>query len=101
MGEYIGIGLLIVGLVWFVIGKIWFVLHPFSESVGWGIACLFIPFASLFFLFKSKKALVPFLAAYFAVMLIIVGLIIMAEFGGQSFRDKMSKPPTNITNPKR
>jgi hypothetical protein len=84
-----------------VIGKIWFVTFAFRKSTGWGLACIFIPFASLFFLFKSKKVLVPFLAAYFAAIPIIVGLIIMAEFGGQSYRDKMSKPPTEITNPRR
>ena len=41
--------LLMLGVIMSVIGAIWFYIVVFSESLLWGLLCLFIPFASLIF----------------------------------------------------
>lgn len=44
--------LVVVGLIASLIGSIMFLMAAFRESVGWGLAVLFIPFASLVFMVK-------------------------------------------------
>jgi len=46
MGELI----IILGIVVFIIGGFAFLIAAFRESLWWGLACLFIPIVSLFFL---------------------------------------------------
>jgi hypothetical protein len=47
-----GAGLLLVGVLVFGAAWIWFLVRAFNVSVGWGLACLFLPFAPLVFLIK-------------------------------------------------
>jgi hypothetical protein len=48
------------GLILCLLGGIFLLLHGFRESVGWGLAMLFVPFVSLIFLIlhwsKAKNA---------------------------------------------
>ena len=48
--------LLCLGALCVVIGAILLIVAAFRESVGWGLAVIFIPFASLVFLFKHWDA---------------------------------------------
>ena len=48
--EILGIVLQIVGFIIFAFGGIWFVVESFRESVWWGLAVMFIPFAETIFL---------------------------------------------------
>jgi hypothetical protein len=55
------------------IGSIWFYVEAFKESVGWFLACLLLPFATIIFLFmKPEKAFWPtatiFLGVFFFFM---------------------------------
>lgn len=48
------------GILLSVIGSIWFYVEAFRQDVVWGFACLFIPFATLVFLFKyTERVLMP------------------------------------------
>jgi hypothetical protein len=63
--------------------SIWFLVRAFGVNVGWGFACLFLPFASLIFLIMHwDEAGKPFLvslggsvAAVAGVFLILGGLV--------------------------
>lgn len=59
--------LLIIGALISLAGSIWFIVVTFQTSIAWGICCLFVPFASLVFLFvhwdESKKPLLLSLTA--------------------------------------
>ncbi len=55
------------------IGSIWFYVEAFKESLGWFLACLFLPFATfVFLLMKPQRAFWPtatiFLGAFFFLM---------------------------------
>lgn len=41
---------MILGLIIFIVGGFWFLVRAFTESVLWGLAVLFVPIVSLFFL---------------------------------------------------
>ena len=93
MTEYIGIGLVLFAVGWFCITKLWFVVVlPFSTSIGWGLACLFIPFAYPIYLRTFGKSSLIYLLPYFAAVPLVIGLAVQAEFGGESYREKMKAP---------
>ena len=48
--EILGGILAILGVILAFIGNIWFLVAAFRVSIWWGLACLFLPFVSLFFL---------------------------------------------------
>lgn len=69
-----GLLLIIAGVIISLIGGIWFLIAAFQESVLWGLACLFVPIASLFFLMShSDKALNPFLMSFGGGVLFYIG----------------------------
>lgn len=73
------IGLILIGLGFMVvlISGIWFLVVAFRESVLWGLACLFIPIAQLFFLIVHwPVAKRPFLYQLSGLVLIIIGALI-------------------------
>jgi hypothetical protein len=75
-GDAIMIGMVVmfVGVAIAVIGGIWLLVVAFQESVGWGIACLLIPFVSLVFVIMHwDKAKKPFLVNLLGAAIIIVG----------------------------
>jgi hypothetical protein len=52
----------VVGLLIAIGGGIWLLVVAFQESVGWGLACLLIPCAALYFVFTHwEKSKTPFL----------------------------------------
>ena len=55
---------------------IWLIVLAFRESVGWGVACLLIPFAGLVFAVKYwEDAKVPFVISLASIGLFMVGTL--------------------------
>lgn len=55
-----GMAFFSIGALVMLAGSIWFYVEAFRESLGWGIACLFFPLATITFLFiKPERALWP------------------------------------------
>ena len=65
--------ILIISVVLLLIGIIGFIIKTFSESFVWGLACMFIPFAWIFFIFKTGKG-----GGY--VMLVIIAFLLLFMF---------------------
>jgi hypothetical protein len=69
-----GMALLVIGILLSVVGGIWLLITAFQESVGWGLACMFLPIVSLIFVFlhweESKR---PFLIGLAGNILVIAG----------------------------
>jgi len=78
--NHVGIGLLLLGLVIFVIGGFWFLIAAFRESLWWGLACLFLPFVSLFFLIVHwPEARRPFFFQLLGFVVLLVGFFISPQ----------------------
>ena len=75
--DLIAVSLMLLGLAIFIVGGIWFLVAAFRESVLWGLACLFIPIVSLFFLIVHwPEAKRPFFLQLVAFVMILVAVII-------------------------
>ena len=75
--EIAAIVLVLTGLVLFVVGGFWFLVAAFRESVLWGLACLFVPIVSLFFLIVHwSEARRPFFLQLLAFALILAGVVL-------------------------
>ncbi|MBX3438203.1 MAG: hypothetical protein KF861_11980, partial [Planctomycetaceae bacterium] len=54
--------------------SLWMLVLAFQESLGWGLAYIFIPFAALVFLIQHwDKAKQPFLLSLLAVVVFMAG----------------------------
>jgi FtsH-binding integral membrane protein len=77
--EIAGLCLILLGsaLVLMLIGGIWFLVAAFSESILWGLACLFIPLVQLFFLIVHwNSAKKPFGLQLLGLVAVVAGIII-------------------------
>jgi len=71
-----GTFLLVVGLIGSVVGGIWLLITAFQESVGWGLACMFLPVVSLIFVFVHwQEAKRPFLVGLAGNLILIAGAV--------------------------
>ena len=76
IGVYVGI----LGIIISVVGGIWFLVAAFKVSIGWGIACLFLPFVQLIFLFVHwKEARKPFAVGVLSMGVLFVAAFLMVE----------------------
>jgi hypothetical protein len=76
MGGVVIVLLIAAALVW-IVGWIWFLAAAFRVSALWGLACLFVPFASLVFLVTHwKEAKNPFLLSMAGGVLFFVPMAI-------------------------
>lgn len=83
--------LVIVGAGLMLIGGIKFIIAAFSESIIWGLACIFLPIASLLFLLGHwEEAKDGFLLQIAGAGVIILSVVI---FGGE--RHVFAKPLDN------
>jgi hypothetical protein len=65
--------LLFLGSALSLIGGIWFMVAAFQESIVWGLACLFLPVAWLFFLFLHwGEAKQPFLLSLAGAVCVVI-----------------------------
>ncbi len=72
--------IILLGIVIFVIGGLFFLVAAFRESIWWGLACLFIPIVSLFFLIVHwRVAGKPFLIQLLGFADLAVGAIISPQ----------------------
>jgi hypothetical protein len=70
----------LLGLIISMVGSIWFYIIAFKTSVGWGFACLIIPFASLVFMIKHfDEVLEPFLISVVGSLLIFISSALMGN----------------------
>ena len=75
--EALGLLLFGIGLLIFVIGGFWFLFVVFIEGVMWGLACIFLPFVSLIFLFMHwDRAKQPFLLQLAGSVSMVIGALI-------------------------
>jgi hypothetical protein len=75
-GKGIGIAIILVGLVFAIVIKVWFLAAVFGESVGWGLASIFLPFGALVALIKFwDKTQRPFVAHLISMGIILVGVL--------------------------
>ena len=75
-----GVPIILLGIVICVIGGFLFLVAAFRESIWWGLACLFLPIVTLFFLivhWQNAKTSFFIQLAGFAVM--IVGAIVSPQ----------------------
>lgn len=79
----LGTILMIVGYILAGICGIWLLVVAFKESIGWGICCLLIPFASLVFVIThwpiAKK---PFLYSLVGAVVAGIGAALTAAGSG-------------------
>ena len=72
--------IILLGIIIFAIGGLLFLVAAFRESIWWGLACLFIPIVSLFFLIvhwpEAKK---PFFIQLFGFAVLILGAVLSPE----------------------
>lgn len=81
--EILGLILLVVGGIIAFVGGIMFLIVAFKESVLWGLACIFIPFASLVFLFMNwAKAKQSFFIQLGGAALLFLGIMLGGKVGG-------------------
>ena len=64
--------LIFIGFIMGVVGSIWFYIEAFRENVLWGLACLFIPFASfVFLLLHPGRAIKPLALSILGAIILI------------------------------
>jgi hypothetical protein len=73
------LAILILGSIVMLVGGVMFLIAAFSESVLWGLGCMFVPFVSLFFLIlhwpEAKKGFFIQLAgAALVVISMLIGI---------------------------
>jgi hypothetical protein len=70
----------LLGFIVSMVGSIWFYIVAFKTSVGWGFACLLVPFASLVFMIKYfDEVLEPFLISVVGGLLIFISSALMGN----------------------
>ena len=77
------VAIFIIGILVNAVGGIMLLVRAFRESALWGLACIFIPFASLFFLIKfwpeTKQAFLISLGGTAIMLLGVLGIAGSAE----------------------
>ncbi|MCD4750936.1 MAG: hypothetical protein K8R59_16300 [Thermoanaerobaculales bacterium] len=67
---------IVVGGIGGLAAGIWLLVLAFRESLGWGLACLFIPFAALVFAVKFwDEAKIPFIITLVSAGVVLVGTL--------------------------
>jgi hypothetical protein len=75
--EILGGVLTVIGTGASAAGFIWLLVKAFQESVGWGVACLLLPFVSIFFVFMHwPEAKRPFMVSMAGLGLQLIGMSI-------------------------
>ncbi len=78
-----------------LVSTIWFYYEAFKVHVGWGFACLFVPFAALVFLFMHwREALKPFVASLLATLMLGGGISVALSQSGIDWQEFL---PENLS----
>jgi hypothetical protein len=63
-----------------IVGGIWLLVKAFTESIVWGLLCLFIPIAGLIFVITHwEDAKSPFLLQVAGIVLVVVAVVLGAR----------------------
>jgi len=80
MSANLGILIILLGIIFIVLGEILFLVAAFRESLWWGLACLFLPFVTFFFLIVHwSKARRPFFLLLLGFALFVTGAILSPQ----------------------
>jgi hypothetical protein len=80
MDNSVGVLIIFLGIIIAAFGGLMFLVAAFRESIWWGLACLFLPFVSFFFLVVHwSVAKRPFFLQLFGLVVIIVGAFISPQ----------------------
>lgn len=85
---------LIGGIGLFVLGELLFLVGAFSESVGWGLACLFLPIVPLVFIFCHwDRARAGVIVSLLGLAVLLGGGVVLAEMSPspEEARDAMKE----------
>lgn len=75
VAKMIGVPIALLGVVASIAMSIWFLARVFGESVGWGLATLFLPFGGLVALIKFwDKTHRPFIAHLICMGIVFAGI---------------------------
>jgi hypothetical protein len=70
--------LLVIGLIVSLTGGVWFLYEAFDESFLWGLACLLVPIAQLFFLAMHwRVAHKPFGLSVLGALIILLARLLV------------------------
>ena len=65
------------GVIAIIAGSVWMLVRVFSESILWGLGCLFLPLVSLFFLIVHwRQAKDPFFLHLLGIGLIFGAVLL-------------------------
>jgi len=104
----LSVALIGIGFVFMLVSSLWFLVVAFRVHIGWGFACLFIPFASLVFLVMHwRAAWKPFVLGLIAAVPLTAGSIIAAADMTVAFsdamkvtiRENMKRVPVAVSDP--
>jgi len=78
--EILGVGVFIIGIILSFVGGVGFIIATFRAGILWGLACMFLPFVSLIFLFVHwKLAEKPFYLSLLGCALVFGGAVLIPE----------------------
>jgi hypothetical protein len=98
----VGVFLVLVGFLVNATCGVFILVKAFKASVGWGLAVLFIPFASLIFVFNNwQDCKNPFLGGIAGAVLIFLGAILGYDADEAKTRVAESRPASRSTAPSR
>ena len=91
---YAGVALMLIGIMVASGAGIWLLVRAFQVHIGWGLACMFVPFANLVFLFRHwEEGRKPFLVSLggalgsalgiFMALMIVGGAAVAAPAGAE------------------
>lgn len=70
--------LIFLGIILAFFSNIWFLVAAFRVGLGWGLACLFLPIVSLFFLIVHwDVAKRPFGYMLLSIVIMVIGIFLM------------------------
>ncbi|MFZ0547913.1 MAG: hypothetical protein WAM60_20880 [Candidatus Promineifilaceae bacterium] len=73
IGVVLAVGIAALSGVVSIISYFWLIIAAFRVSGEWGLACIFIPLAQLFFLYKhTDRALIPVILNIFSIVLLLI-----------------------------
>ena len=80
LGNTLGFGLALIGIALLVVTHIWLLIRIFEQSIGWGLASLFLPIVGLVAIFQFwEKTKRSFVGQFVSVAIMCVGFGIAAR----------------------
>ncbi|MGB3510193.1 MAG: hypothetical protein WBA93_13340 [Microcoleaceae cyanobacterium] len=97
---FLGIGLLILGLLLTIVGGIWGLVQAFTEGTLWGVAYLFIPFAFVIFYmanWSQRQIRKNFILIIVGLILSLTGSGLLGNYITNNFVVEPANIPDNST----